>query len=405
MKMFLIKSAWDNITFNKKRNTFSILLIAIASASILLFQGYVEYSKQGMALGFIQKSGNIQIRVKGPHDTFQKDANLLTAKDILQLREFCAQLPEITDIDAVLEFNGIIGTEKNSSIFWGAAYDKPHAVGITAGTPVFADDRAVVLGELLFEELEMDLDNTENFVNIMTTTITGDIATASFDVNGYLATGNFQTDSGLVITSRKAVLDLFELEDSANYLRLFLKNDKDLEKVEKGIQEFFIKHNLNFETANWKQLNPEWEKITGLNTVQFSVVSVILCVLIFVSLTQSLSASFMERIGEFGTMEAIGLKKSSVILLLLVESCMLSLFGIALGVLLSQFGNVITTALKIEWVPPGYTKAYALNFYIDLTAIVITQSFIFITCLIAVVYPIYTVKKYSSMNLINYNGA
>ena len=45
--MFLIKTAFDNIVFNKKRNIFSILLIAIASASIILLQGYVGlYSKK-----------------------------------------------------------------------------------------------------------------------------------------------------------------------------------------------------------------------------------------------------------------------------------------------------------------------------------------------------------------------
>ena len=62
--MFLLKSAWDNIKFHKKRSILSILLITIASAAILLYRGFVEYSEQGMAIGFIQESGHLQVALK-----------------------------------------------------------------------------------------------------------------------------------------------------------------------------------------------------------------------------------------------------------------------------------------------------------------------------------------------------
>lgn len=401
--MFLIKSAFDNIVFNKKRAIFSILLIAIASASIILLQGYVEYSKQGMALGFIAKSGNLQIGKKGSWDILRNGIDTLHAQDIAQLRTFCTQLPEAEKIDAVLEFNGIIGTQNRSSVFWGLAYDHPHTAGITEGTPLFADDQGVVLGEGLFNALNIDL-NAEHSVNLMTSNITGDISVGSFDVTGYLTTGNVQTDSGLVIASRKILLALFELDDTATYMRLFLKHDEDLKQVECSLHNFFREHNLDFETRNWKQLNPMWEQINGLNEIQFSVVSAILCVLIFVSLTQSLSANFMERIGEFGTMEAIGLKKTAVVWLLVIEVCLLSVCGILLGIVLAQFGNLTTEFLRIKWTPPGYSTPYLLHFFITAHSMMITQFFIFITCLTAIIYPIYTVKKHSSISLMHYTN-
>ena len=403
MIMFLIKTAFDNIVFNKKRNIFSILLIAIASASIILLQGYVEYSKQGMALGFIAKSGNLQIGKKGSWDILRNGIDTLNAHDITQLRNFCAQLPETEQIDAVLEFNGIIGTQNRSSVFWGVAYDNPQTAGITAGTPLFADDQGVILGETLFNALSIDL-NAEHSVNLMTSNITGDISVGSFDVTGYLTTGNVQTDSDLVITSRKILLDLFELDDTATCIRLFLKNDADLKQAEHSLHNFFREHNLDFETRNWKQLNPMWEQINGLNTIQFSVVSAILCILIFVSLTQSLSANFMERIGEFGTMEAIGLKKTTIIWLLVIEVCLLSVCGILLGILIAQCGNLTAELLHIKWTPPGYNQPYVLHFYITAHSIGITQFFIFITCLTAIMYPIYTVKKQSSISLMHYTN-
>ena len=71
--MFLLKSAWDNIKFHKKRSILSILLITIASAAILLYRGFVEYSEQGMAIGFIQESGHLQVALKDFWNKKQKN--------------------------------------------------------------------------------------------------------------------------------------------------------------------------------------------------------------------------------------------------------------------------------------------------------------------------------------------
>ncbi|UTC62542.1 ABC transporter permease [Treponema sp. OMZ 787] len=400
--MFLIKSAWDNIKFHKKRSILSILLIAIASAAILLYRGFVEYSEQGMAIGFIQESGHIQAAVKDFWDKKNTADLILTSNDLNKLKNVFEKIPEIENFDSVLNFQGIIGTENSSSIFWGSGYDEPHSLGAAEGVPVFEGDNTLVLGKGLFKSLGLNLEN-DNYVNIMSSMGEEGIAAGSFEVSGNIDTGVPQNDAGFLIASRKDILEFFGMPDTASYIRLYLKNDKDVEKVESKLNSIFKENNLNFEGRNWKTLNPSWQQISNLFNVQFTVISGILCVLIFVALTQSLSASFMERIGEFGTMEAIGLKKSLLILVLILEVCILSLAGIIGGILLSQAGNIITQTFDIKMNPPGSTSYYLLNFFITAKAVIKTQIFIFFTALISVIYPIYTIKKHSSIKLINYN--
>ena len=125
--MFLLKSAWDNIRFHGKRSILSILLIAIASGAILLYRGFVEYSEQGMALGFIKTSGHIQIS-RAPDGTTESES-LLTAADLDSLKLIFATTPHIWAYDAVLRVQGIIGTEERSALFWGAGYDEPQKFG------------------------------------------------------------------------------------------------------------------------------------------------------------------------------------------------------------------------------------------------------------------------------------
>ena len=303
----------------------------------------------------------------------------------------------------MLNFQGIIGTDTDTAVFWGAGYDAPQSLGATDGTPVFAGDQSLVLGKELFETLKLNTAQ-EPFVNLMSSIGDSGLLTGSFAVSGWLDTGTPQNDTGLVIASRSALLDFFELKDSASYMRIYLHKDTDMPAAQAALDSYFAEHQLPYQTQNWKELNPSWEQISGLFRNQSSFISIILYILIFTALTQSLSASFMERIGEFGTMEAIGLKRSSVIQMLVLEVCLISLAGIIGGIVLAQLGNSLTEIGNITMTPPGYTRAYRLSFYITLPAILTTQFFIFLTGIISVLHPMYTICKHSTVQLIHYNG-
>lgn len=401
--MFLLKTAWDNIFFHKKRSFLSILLIVVASSTILLYKGYVEYCEQGMALGFISSCGHIEVAKKDFWNKNTSENTTINGKAILELQEYFSKIAKVKRTDAVLNFQGIMGTEEASKIFWGKAYDDPQSLGVTVGEPLFAEDASIIVGEGLFNALNLDLENN-NQVNLMTSLFGNDISTGTFELSGYINTGVPQNDEGCVIASRTALLEYFEIDDMASYIRIYLENDKDTEEVQKMINSYFNENNLPYESMDWKTLNPTWKQIQGHFNIQFSVISVILCILIFVSLTQSICASFMERIGEFGTMEAIGLKKAQLIMSLVLEISIIAIIGIIGAIILSHFGNVFTETFNITMVPPGYSEGYRLNFFITWHSVIITQSFIFFTCLIAVMYPIYTIKNLTTIHLMHYSG-
>ena len=73
----------------------------------------------------------------------------------------------IKQLDAVLEFSGIIGTENVSSIFWGYAFDNPEIkYGASFGSPVFSGTNNVVLGYTLSKTLGIDEKSLENIINL-----------------------------------------------------------------------------------------------------------------------------------------------------------------------------------------------------------------------------------------------
>jgi len=400
--MFLLKTAWDNICFHKKRSILSILLIAVTSSTILLYKGYVEYSEQGLAMSFIEASGHIQVGYRNYDLQMNEVRRPMTKTEQGIVKDYFSSLPQIKKVDAILDFQGIIGTEKNSKVFWGIAYDDPYTLGVTEGIPIFEEDASLVLGKGLFDALGLDLEKN-NVINLMTTISDNELNSGSFEVSGYIDTGVPQNDAGLVIASRRALLEFFEEDDVASKLRLYLESDEDVEEVQDRLIDYFNVDCLPFEVIDWKTLNPTYAQISNLFNIQFSVISFILCILIFVSLMQSIGSSFMERLNEFGTMEAIGLKKSSLIFSLVLEVFVLSIGGIVLGILFSYFGNFITETFNITMTPPGYNKGFPLRFFITMRSMLITQSFILLTCLIATLQPIYTIGKLEVVKLMQHN--
>lgn len=335
----LINLAWSNLWYNKKRTILQFLLILITLAALILYKGYIDYSKEGMSLGFIEKSGHLQIKSKNSEYLNPEDLNKLVSK--------LNEKTEVYKLESVLNFSGIIGNENVSAIFWGEAYDNPDKkYGVCEGTPVFPNSENLVLGKVLADNL--GINSPDEYVNILTNSPNSGMSLSSFSVSGFTDTGIPENDAGLVIASRQTIIDFLGEENIASHIQVFLKKNKDLQCFESAIKEEFPE----YEIKNWIELNPSYNQVNSMNEMQYKVVSIIMCILVFVSLTQSLSTAFNERLYEFGMLESIGLKKLKISLMLYIEVLFLVIIGVILGLIFSELTNLIIRACNIEFIPP-----------------------------------------------------
>ena len=295
-----------------------------------------------------------------------------------------------------MKFSGIIGNENTSTIFWGEAYDNPDKkYGVCEGAPVFPNSENLVLGKVLADNL--GINSPDEYVNILTNSPNSGMSLSSFSVSGFTDTGIPENDSGLVIASRQTIIDFLGEENIASHIQIFLKKNKNLKCFENAIKEEFPE----YEIKNWIELNPSYNQVNSMNEMQYKVVSIIMCILVFVSLTQSLSTAFNERLYEFGMLESIGLKKLKISLMLYMEVLFLVIFGVILGLIFSELTNLIIRACNIEFIPPGYSSGFKLNFYITKLNIFSSIAFIFVTCFLALLIPIKNVLRNTVVNLMN----
>jgi putative ABC transport system permease protein len=402
--MILIQMAWSNLFYNIKRTVLMILLISAALCSIILYRAYAAYSREGMKLGYIEKDGNIQIASPG-FWKYGGDKYLLDGEGIKTLYDILKENPDIKAVEPVLDFSGIIGTTSVSHIFWGKAYENPQKFyGVMEGRPVFPEDNSLVLGIKLAESLGFynshEFLPEENFVNLMTSLESSGISLGSFEVSGITDTGIPRNDEGLVIASRAGILDFLGLKDAASYIQIYLYDDKKTAEMEQYVLQKAKKSNLDMETKNWRQLNPNFSQINTLNEVQCTIFTIILCVLIFISITQALSTAFNERLSEFGTLEAVGLKKRNITIMLILEVLFLGLLGLSLGILFSYAAAHAVAGLNIMLTFPGYSAAYPLRFFLLFQDIAGSGLFIMATCFLAMCSPVSHVLHNTVIRLI-----
>jgi len=398
--MIFAKIAFDNIFYNKRRTFLVMILIAISAAAIILFNAYAAWSHDGMKFGYIEGSGNFQIASKGYFDA-GGDNKTLDSRELKLLDAFLNGNTSVQDINASLNFSGIIGNEAGtvSTVFWGAGEDKPE-MPMAEGLPLFGGKNAVILGKELAEKLGVVINNDKPpYVNLMSQSAGSALSLGSLDVSGTCDIGVPATDKGLVIAGRKTVLDFLNIDDAASYIKVKTINDDITPKVINELNDYAKKNNIEIDTRTWEELNPMYDQVDKMNNAAILIVSIILCAVIIASLAHAISSSFNERLAEFGTLEAIGLRKKKITLLLFFEVLFITAGGIILGIIISSLVSVFTSIYSIKIVFPGYSEGYAISFPLSIKTILYSVIFIVISCFIAVLSPISHVVRRSITTL------
>ncbi len=88
-----------------------------------------------------------------------------------------------------------------------------------------------------------------------------------------------------------------------------------------------------FEVKTWYELAEFYQKTVDLYRQQFGVLQLIILIMVLLSVANSVNMAIHERVGEFGTLMALGNRRGSVFRLVLAENAILGFAGGCVGVL------------------------------------------------------------------------
>jgi putative ABC transport system permease protein len=143
-----------------------------------------------------------------------------------------------------------------------------------------------------------------------------------------------------------------------NLLVLSLHRTADTERIAGMLRKRGASKGLTAKT--WEDLNDFYRSTVDLYERQFGVLQLIILLMVLLGVVNAINMSVFERVGEFGTMRALGNQRRQVFRLVVLEGTLLGLIGAAMGVALGIGLAMAISAVGIPMPPPpnssqGYT--------------------------------------------------
>lgn len=139
-----------------------------------------------------------------------------------------------------------------------------------------------------------------------------------------------------------------------------------------------------------------------MNANNYFVALIIISILVFFSVMQTLTTSFLERLNEFGAIRAIGVSIQNLIFLLVTEIILFVVISTFVSILISYSGMFLFDNLNLVYQYPGSTDGFQFKLDIRIKDIVFIFFWVLSVSLLASLYPMYKVIKLNIIEVIRY---
>ena len=372
----MFRLAFRNIVRQRLRTAMTLAAIVFGVMALILSGGFVHdvYHQLGEALIHSQ-SGHIQVAKEGFQERGARSPERYVIEDSEGLRGLLAARPGVEDVMARVNFSGLINNGRSdwAIVGQGVEADKEAVLGsqlkITAGRQLGAADRyGVLLGQGVAQALKLE---PGDYVTLLANTLDGALNSLELEVVGVFQSFSADFDLRAVSISLEAAQELLGTA-GVNTFVISLRETPLTESTAEALRSGLA--GSGFAVLTWRTLNSFYENTVALYERLFGFLQLIILVLVLLGVANSVNMSAFERVGEFGTMMALGNRRGDIRRLVIVENVLLGMIGGGLGVALGGVSALVLSAIGIEMPPPpnanlGYTA------HIRLVPSVLASSF------------------------------
>lgn len=358
----MFKLALRNVFRHKTRSALTLIAISFGVIGLILSGGFVADVFVQLAEATIHSQlGHVQVAKPGFFTQGTRKPYDYQIENPEPLRRELEKLNGVDDVMLRLNFSGLISNGKADLAIFGEGIepDKEARLGsflkIIEGRQLKSSDTyGIILGEGVAQALKL---RAKDPVTLLLNTKEGALNTIELEVVGIARSFSKDYDARVVRITLPAAQDLLASAAINSYV-ISLRDTQDTEATLLHLQKILDK-NL-YEVKSWQQLSDFYSSTVALYERQFGVLKIIILVMVLLSVVNSVSMTVMERIGEFGTLMALGNKRRTLFQLVVVENTLLGVFGGLLGVVLGVALALLISAMGITMPPPpnsnsGYT--------------------------------------------------
>ncbi|MES2353885.1 MAG: ABC transporter permease [Pseudomonadota bacterium] len=385
----MLRLALRNIFRQRLRTLLTVMAIATGVIALILSGGFVHDMFDQLAETTIHSQlGHVQIYKAGYYKQGAKEPDKYFINDLDRLKGIINNMPRIEDVMARLNFSALInnGRADYPIIGEGLEPDKEAKLGtfitILQGRQLNDKDRfGIVVGEGVANAQKL---KPGERVTLLLNTSQGALNSLDFEVVGVFRSFSKDYDDRAVRINLTAAQELLDTK-GANAIVVALKNRSDTDAAKIWLENRLLPD--QFETKAWYELADFYKKTTDLYQREFGILQLIILITVLLSVVNSVGMSTFERIGEFGTMRAMGDRSQDIFHLVVIENVSLGIIGAAIGVVLGVLLALIISAVGIPMPPPpnmnsGYTATILLTPFGALSAFAVGVIGTALACLL-----------------------
>ncbi|MFY0626921.1 MAG: ABC transporter permease [Reichenbachiella sp.] len=408
MNFQLFKLAWRNIWRNKRRAFITISSIVASLVLVLLMRQMQIWTYDN----------NTDNSISGYVGYIQITDSTYVDEQILDNTILASQVPveEILKIDGVKE---VLPRFQSGALM--STGIKSRFAGVLGILPSIDNegldlDKKLFEGELLTDQ-DMDILITESMAKFYQTKVGDSLVMLSSGYQGYTAAGVFRIKgivkfpagdmANMVFMSIPTAQYIFAAPDRYTAFLVNLDQSKGLDSKAAKVRELIADQSIAVRT--WEEVLPGLKQGLEVDSASGIVMASILYMIVGFGILGTIVMLYNERLFEFGVLSAIGMKRSRLLLSVLIELNLLTIIGILAANVLSlpilYYYNINPIELGGEMaesvVEQGFEPLLGMGLYFD---VFLANSFaVWLISLVVSGYIIFKIMSLDALQAMRQN--
>ena len=325
----LIKLAWRNIWRKRKRSVIVLVSIAFAIIITISLRSLMLGNGDKMVEAGVKNVGYIQVHTAD----YWKDKSI---NDLLldddKLIDKINSIEGVTQIIPRLQNFSLAAGDKTSkaSLVLGIDGDNENEFNkvkdrIEKGSFFTSKSKKVVIAKGLAKYLKLTVGDT---LVLIGQGYQANVAAGKYPISGIVKIPNPQMNVMLVYMPLSLAQEYNSAFGMCSALMLNIKDRSQTNRISKELKS---KLGSNYEIMTWDEMIPEILNGLKIDTTIFILISSCLFLIVGFGIIGTIIMMALERKKEFGILQAIGLQKSQIQTVIFLESLMLGITGIIIG--------------------------------------------------------------------------
>ena len=385
----LYKMAFRDLGRNRRRSIFSSLALALGVAVLLLMASVVKGEmRDAMESSIKLNSGHLQVRAK----TYDENKTSLAFEDLIENPDnLAAQIASLAPVKVYtprLYASGILSSGDETmgvrivGVDTASVANTPFKVGLLSGVFLKADDReGIYVGQLLADKLHLKAGDQ---VNLMVNTSNGDVDQQTFTIRGVYNTKTPSFDRSMVLMPLLKAQTITRTQTHASVIFVLLKDGSQTDAMATALKS------SQYEVKTYLQQNELLDMFDKYANAMMMVFYMIVLGITATVIVNTLVMSVYERTREIGILAAIGMKGGRIMLLFLVESALLAVGGVIMGLILGGLLCLYASQVGFylgDYGATGFMLGERIYAYLTLNDTVTLTILTLIITLLASIYP------------------